>query len=60
MSNLNTELMTALLKNESLDEVFRNCLEEAVNGILWAELSAFLGYEKYGAEGCRSGGKPHN
>ena len=29
MSNLNTELMTALLKNESLDEVFRKCLEEA-------------------------------
>ena len=55
MSNINTELMTALLKNESLDEVFRKCLEEAVNGILQAELSAFLGYEKYGPEGYGSG-----
>ena len=27
MSNLNTELMTALLKNESIDEVFRSHLD---------------------------------
>ena len=48
MSELNTELMTALLKNESLDDVFRSHLETAVNEVLKIELTAFLGYEKRG------------
>lgn len=34
MSELNTELMSALLKNESLDEVFRSHLETAMNDLL--------------------------
>ena len=46
MSNLNTELMTALLKNESIDEVFRSHLEAAMNDLLKIELTQFLGYEK--------------
>ena len=46
MSNLNTELMTALLKNESIDEVFRSHLEAAMNDLLKIELPQFLGYEK--------------
>ena len=37
MSNLNTELMTALLKNESIDEVFRSYLEAAMNDLLKIE-----------------------
>ena len=37
MSNLNTELMTALLKNESIDEVFRSHLEVAMNDLLKIE-----------------------
>mgnify|MGYP001055127477 FL=1 len=45
MSNLNTELMTALLKNESIDEVFRSHLEAAMNDLLKIELTQFLGYE---------------
>ena len=55
MSNLNTELMTALLNNESVEEVFRSHLEEAVNDLLQAELTGFLGYEKYSAEGIGTG-----
>ena len=39
MSNLNTELMTALLKNESIDEVFRSHLETAMNDLLKIELT---------------------
>lgn len=46
MSNLNTELMTALLKNESIDEVFCSQLEAAMNELLKIELTQFLGYEK--------------
>ena len=37
MSNLNTELMTALLKNESIDEVFRSHLEATMNDLLKIE-----------------------
>lgn len=60
MSNLNTELVNALLKNESLDEVFRSHLEAAVNDLLKAEITGFLGYEKssvlgYGTGNSRNG-----
>jgi putative transposase len=55
MSNLNTELMKALLKNESLDEFFRSHLEKAVNDLLQNELTAFLGYEKHSTEGYGTG-----
>lgn len=55
MSNLNTELMTTLLKNESIDEFFRSHLEEAINELLQHELSAFLGYEKYSVDGIGTG-----
>lgn len=34
MSDLNTELTAALLKNESLDEFFRSHLEAAMNDLL--------------------------
>ena len=37
MSNLNTELMKALLENESIEEVFRSNLEKAVNDLLRIE-----------------------
>ena len=55
MSNLNTELMTALLKNDSLDEFFREHLENAMNDLLQAELTVFLGYEKHSSDGWGSG-----
>ena len=55
MSNLSTERMETLLKNESLDEFFRSHLEKAINGLLQNELTAFLGYEKHSVEGYGSG-----
>lgn len=55
MFNLNTELTKTLLANESLDEFFRQHLEIAINDLLQAELSAFLGYEKYSIDGWGSG-----
>ena len=55
MSYLNTELMKALLKNDSVDEFFRQQLETAINDLLQAEITAFLGYEKYNSKGWGSG-----
>ena len=55
MSNLNTELAAALLNHESVEEVFRSHLEDAVNDILQAELTGFLGYEKNSTEGIGTG-----
>ncbi|HBZ63170.1 MAG TPA: IS256 family transposase [Lachnospiraceae bacterium] len=55
MSNLNTELMTALLKNESIEEVFRSHLEAAMNELLKIELTQFLGYEKSSILGYNTG-----
>ena len=55
MSNLNTELMTSLLKNESIDEVFRSHLEAAMNDLLKIELTQFLGYEKSSILGYNTG-----
>lgn len=55
MSQLNTELTTALLNHESLDEFFRAHLEEAMNNLLQSELTGFLGYEKHSVQGYGSG-----
>ena len=55
MSDLNTKLMETLLENGSVDEFFREMLEEAINNLLQAELSAYLGYEKYDSAGWNSG-----
>lgn len=55
MSELNTELVTALLKNESLDEFFRTHLEKAVNDLLKIELTEFLGYQKHSVDGYGTG-----
>jgi transposase-like protein len=55
MSNLSTNLLSALLKNESVDEVFRVELENAVNELLSTELTAHLNYKKYDPAGYNSG-----
>lgn len=55
MSNLNTELINALLKNESIEEVFRSHLETAMNDLLKIELTEFLGYEKHSPLGYHTG-----
>ena len=55
MSYFNTELMKALLQNDSVDEFFRQQLETAINDLLQTEITAFLGYEKHSSEGWGSG-----
>ena len=55
MSDVNTKILEALLKNESVEEVFRQELENALNKLLTIELDAFLDYEKYDPKGYNSG-----
>ena len=55
MSELNTELLSALSKNESINEVFRSHLENAMNNLLKIELTQFLGYEKSSTLGYNTG-----
>ncbi len=54
-ANISTDLISALLNNESIDEGFRSELEKAVIDVLSSELTAFLNYEKYDPVGKNSG-----
>ena len=55
MDNFSTNLMSALIKGESIEEVMRVELERAVNELLRLELTSFLDYEKYDPIGYNSG-----
>lgn len=55
MSNVNTKILEALLKNESIEEVFRQELENALNQLFIIELDAFLNYDKYDPAGYNTG-----
>lgn len=55
MSNLNTELVKALAQGNSIEEVFRQQLETAMNDLLQTEMVEFIGYERYSPEGYGSG-----
>ena len=55
MSDVSTKILEALLKKESVEEVFRTELESALNKLLTIELDAFLDYEKYDPKGYNSG-----
>lgn len=55
MSNVSTKLLEALLKNESVDEIFRQELETTLNHLFTIELDAFLNYEKYDTAGYNTG-----
>ena len=55
MSNFSTELMSAFLKGESIEEVMRLELEKCVNELLRLELTSYLDYEKYDPIGYNSG-----
>jgi len=55
MSNVNTKILEALLKNEPVEEVFRQELENALNQLFVIELDAFLNYDKYDPAGYNSG-----
>ena len=55
MSNVSTKILEALLKNESIEEVFRQELENALDSLFTIELDAFLHYDKYDPAGYNSG-----
>ena len=55
MNDVNTKILNALLKNESIEEVFRQELETAINQLLITELDAFLQYDRYDPAGYNSG-----
>lgn len=55
MTNISTNLMSALLNNESIDKIFCSELENAINEIISNELTSFLNYEKYDYSGRNSG-----
>ena len=55
MSYDNTKLLSALLNSESVDEIFRQELEDAVNELLVTELTVFLNYEKHSVSGYNTG-----
>ncbi|SFL52614.1 Transposase, Mutator family [Lachnospiraceae bacterium KH1T2] len=55
MANISTNLMSTLLNNESIDEVFRSELENTVNKVLSTELTSFLDYKKYDYSSRNSG-----
>ena len=55
MTQFSTELLNFLAQKQDIDEFFRTSLETAMNDLLQAELSAFLGYEPYDKLGYNSG-----
>ena len=55
MTQFSTELLNFLAQKQDIDEFFRTSLETAMNDLLQAELSAFLGYEPYEKVGYNSG-----
>jgi len=55
MTEYTPKLVEALLSGGSVDEIFRQEIERAVNTLLETEMTAFLGYERYAVEGYHSG-----
>ena len=55
MTQFTTEFLNFLVKKRDIDEFLRSSLETAMNDLLQAELSAFLGYEPYDKVGYNSG-----
>ena len=55
MTQSTTELLNFLVQKLDIDEFFRSALETAMNDLLQAELSAFLGDEPYENVGYNSG-----
>ena len=55
MTQFTTELHNFLAQKQDIDEFFLTSLETAMNGLIQAELSAFLGDEPYEKVGYNSG-----
>ena len=55
MTQFTAELLNFLAQKQDIDEFFCSSLETAMNDLLQAELSAFLGYEPYDKAGYLTG-----
>lgn len=55
MTQFTTDLLEFLSQQSNIDEFFRSCLEKAMNELMQAELSAFLGYDPYAKAGYHTG-----
>lgn len=55
MTQFTTELLNFLAQKQDIDDFFRQSLETAMNKLLQAEWSAFLGYEPYEKSGYNTG-----
>ena len=55
MTQFTTELLNFLAQKQVIDKFFRSSLETAMNDLLQAKLSAFLGYEPYDKAGYLTG-----
>ncbi|RSI43782.1 Transposase, Mutator family [Streptococcus cristatus] len=55
MTQFTTELLNFLAQQQDIDECCRSSLETAMNDLLQAELSAFLGDEPYDKVGYHTG-----
>lgn len=55
MEDFNTKLITALAQGESILELFRQALEDAINLLLESERTVFLNYEKWEVKGYNTG-----
>ncbi|MGF3066240.1 hypothetical protein [Facklamia sp. P12950] len=55
MEDFNTKLFTALAQGESIHELFRQALEEAINLLLESERIVFLDDEKWEVKGYHTG-----
>jgi putative transposase len=55
MNDFNTNLMSVLFKDESVDNLIRRELENTINLLLKWDLTVFLDYEKHDPVGYNSG-----
>lgn len=55
MNNFTTEIVETRINKGDLDDLFHRHLELAIHSLLKAELTEFLGYEKYDRPGFNSG-----
>lgn len=55
MRDFNTKLITALVQGESIHNLFRKLLENAINLLLESERTVFLNYEKWEMKGYNNG-----
>lgn len=55
MEDFNTKLIALLSQGESVHELFRQALEDAINRLLESERTLFLNYEKREVKGYNTG-----